>query len=183
MKPPSPQSPPQRRDSRAHHHRADSSGVTRRQYTPIGALATLQRNLLIYGLGGVIIPFIGIKPSTSSSPPSIRLIYEKSILRTPSRYHVHARARHRVLRLYPSSSGASHKSASTTRPTAASSSKKRNRARLKVTGTKLYRPKIFPSAPLRRRQRYDAANSSGSNLGPTSQKLTTPNQTASSLSH
>jgi len=27
----------------------------------IGALAMLQRNLLIYGLGGVIIPFIGIK--------------------------------------------------------------------------------------------------------------------------
>jgi len=27
----------------------------------IGALAILQRNLLIYGLGGVIIPFIGIK--------------------------------------------------------------------------------------------------------------------------
>jgi len=31
------------------------------KYTPIGALATLQRNLLIYGLGGVVIPFIGIK--------------------------------------------------------------------------------------------------------------------------
>src|SRR5882672_1005032 len=31
------------------------------KYTPIGALATLQRNLLIYGLGGIIIPFIGIK--------------------------------------------------------------------------------------------------------------------------
>jgi K+-transporting ATPase ATPase B chain len=31
------------------------------RYTPIGALATLQRNLLIYGLGGVIVPFIGIK--------------------------------------------------------------------------------------------------------------------------
>ncbi len=31
------------------------------KYTPIGAQATLQRNLLIYGLGGVIIPFIGIK--------------------------------------------------------------------------------------------------------------------------
>ena len=31
------------------------------KYTPIGALAMLQRNLLIYGLGGVIIPFIGIK--------------------------------------------------------------------------------------------------------------------------
>jgi K+-transporting ATPase ATPase B chain len=31
------------------------------KYTPIGALAMLQRNLLIYGLGGVIVPFIGIK--------------------------------------------------------------------------------------------------------------------------
>ncbi len=31
------------------------------QYKPIGASALLQRNLLIYGLGGVIIPFIGIK--------------------------------------------------------------------------------------------------------------------------
>src|SRR5689334_8971372 len=31
------------------------------KYTPIGALATLQRNLLIYGVGGVIIPFVGIK--------------------------------------------------------------------------------------------------------------------------
>jgi K+-transporting ATPase ATPase B chain len=30
-------------------------------YKPIGALAILQRNLLIYGLGGVVIPFIGIK--------------------------------------------------------------------------------------------------------------------------
>ena len=31
------------------------------KFRPIGALAILQRNLLIYGLGGVIIPFIGIK--------------------------------------------------------------------------------------------------------------------------
>ena len=30
-------------------------------YKPMGALAILQRNLLIYGLGGVIVPFIGIK--------------------------------------------------------------------------------------------------------------------------
>ncbi len=30
-------------------------------YKPMGALAILQRNLLIYGLGGVIIPFVGIK--------------------------------------------------------------------------------------------------------------------------
>jgi K+-transporting ATPase ATPase B chain len=30
-------------------------------YKPIGASAILKRNLLIYGLGGIIIPFIGIK--------------------------------------------------------------------------------------------------------------------------
>ncbi|HPW62945.1 MAG TPA: potassium-transporting ATPase subunit B, partial [Cyclobacteriaceae bacterium] len=30
-------------------------------YKPIGAGALLTRNLLIYGLGGVIVPFIGIK--------------------------------------------------------------------------------------------------------------------------
>jgi K+-transporting ATPase ATPase B chain len=31
------------------------------KFKPIGALAMLQRNLLIYGFGGVVIPFIGIK--------------------------------------------------------------------------------------------------------------------------
>ena len=31
------------------------------KYTPIGALRTLQRNLLIYGGGGVVVPFVGIK--------------------------------------------------------------------------------------------------------------------------
>jgi K+-transporting ATPase ATPase B chain len=31
------------------------------KYRPMGAAAVLRRNLLIYGLGGVIIPFIGIK--------------------------------------------------------------------------------------------------------------------------
>jgi len=30
-------------------------------YKPIGPLAMLRRNLLIYGLGGVIVPFLGIK--------------------------------------------------------------------------------------------------------------------------
>ena len=30
-------------------------------YRPIGAAALLRRNLLIYGLGGIIVPFIGIK--------------------------------------------------------------------------------------------------------------------------
>ena len=31
------------------------------QYRPVGAAALLRRNLLIYGLGGIILPFIGIK--------------------------------------------------------------------------------------------------------------------------
>jgi K+-transporting ATPase ATPase B chain len=31
------------------------------EYKPIGASALLRRNLFIYGLGGVVIPFIGIK--------------------------------------------------------------------------------------------------------------------------
>jgi len=30
-------------------------------YRPLGAEALLRRNLLIWGLGGVIVPFIGIK--------------------------------------------------------------------------------------------------------------------------
>ena len=30
-------------------------------YRPIGAAAILRRNLLIYGLGGIIVPFVGIK--------------------------------------------------------------------------------------------------------------------------
>jgi potassium-transporting ATPase ATP-binding subunit len=31
------------------------------RYRPLGADALLRRNLLIWGLGGVIVPFIGIK--------------------------------------------------------------------------------------------------------------------------
>jgi K+-transporting ATPase ATPase B chain len=30
-------------------------------YKPIGAAALLQRNLVVYGLGGVVVPFVGIK--------------------------------------------------------------------------------------------------------------------------
>ncbi len=31
------------------------------KFRPLGAAAVLRRNLLIYGLGGIIVPFIGIK--------------------------------------------------------------------------------------------------------------------------
>ena len=30
-------------------------------YRPLGAAAILRRNLLIYGVGGVVLPFLGIK--------------------------------------------------------------------------------------------------------------------------
>jgi potassium-transporting ATPase ATP-binding subunit len=31
------------------------------KYRPLGAAALLRRNLLVYGAGGVLVPFIGIK--------------------------------------------------------------------------------------------------------------------------
>ena len=31
------------------------------RYRPLGASALLRRNLLIYGVGGLIVPFVGIK--------------------------------------------------------------------------------------------------------------------------
>ena len=31
------------------------------RYRPVGAAALLRRNLLIYGVGGVVAPFVGIK--------------------------------------------------------------------------------------------------------------------------
>jgi K+-transporting ATPase ATPase B chain len=31
------------------------------KYRPLGAAVVLRRNLLIYGFGGIVIPFIGIK--------------------------------------------------------------------------------------------------------------------------
>jgi K+-transporting ATPase ATPase B chain len=31
------------------------------KYKPLGAAAVLRRNLIVYGIGGLIVPFIGIK--------------------------------------------------------------------------------------------------------------------------
>ena len=46
---------------RVDHHRADPAGAPRGPLPADSAAALLNRNLLIYGLGGLIVPFIGIK--------------------------------------------------------------------------------------------------------------------------
>ncbi len=45
----------------AHHRRPDPARPERRPYRPLGAAVLLRRNLLIYGLGGILVPFVGIK--------------------------------------------------------------------------------------------------------------------------
>ena len=44
------------------HRRPDPARAEGREATaPLGAAELLRRNLLIYGLGGIIVPFVGIK--------------------------------------------------------------------------------------------------------------------------
>ena len=45
-------------------------GVT---YRPVGAAALLRRNLLVYGLGGIIVPFVGIKLDRPRRRPPLHL--------------------------------------------------------------------------------------------------------------
>ena len=44
------------------------------KYRPVGAGALLRRNLLIYGLGGVIAPFIGIKLIDMAIDPLLAMV-------------------------------------------------------------------------------------------------------------
>jgi len=46
---------------RAHHRRPDTAGAAWREVSPMGAAILLRNNLLVYGVGGIVIPFIGIK--------------------------------------------------------------------------------------------------------------------------
>jgi K+-transporting ATPase ATPase B chain len=46
---------------RAHHHRAHPAGPARVRYRAVSAATLLRDNMLIYGVGGIIAPFIGIK--------------------------------------------------------------------------------------------------------------------------
>ena len=63
---------------RADHHRADSARAAGVKYRAVGAAALLRDNLLIYGLGGVIVPFIGIKLIDMVSS-LLGLIYVKAL--------------------------------------------------------------------------------------------------------
>ena len=46
---------------RARHHRADPARAARGEVPAVGAAAILRRNVFIYGVGGIIAPFICIK--------------------------------------------------------------------------------------------------------------------------
>ena len=46
---------------RAGHRRPDPAGAAGREFRAASAAAVLRRNLLIYGVGGIVAPFIGIK--------------------------------------------------------------------------------------------------------------------------
>ena len=46
---------------RADHRRAYPLALRGVTYRSVGAAALLSRNLLVYGLGGIVLPFIGIK--------------------------------------------------------------------------------------------------------------------------
>jgi len=46
---------------RADYHALIPLALRGVRYRPLGAAALLRRNLLVYGLGGIVVPFIGIK--------------------------------------------------------------------------------------------------------------------------
>ena len=50
---------------RADHRRLIPLALKGVEYRPVGAAALLRRNLLIYGLGGLVVPFFGIKAHRS----------------------------------------------------------------------------------------------------------------------
>ncbi len=60
---------------RADHHRAGAAGAAGREVPPAERRRLLRRNLLIYGLGGIIAPFPGIwadRPAARSAASGLR---------------------------------------------------------------------------------------------------------------
>ena len=94
------------------------------RYRPIGAAALLRRNLLVYGIGGILVPFVGIKAidmHRQRPRPGVRLSRSPHMLREirPAIVLMLALDRAHRAGLSAGSSPASRRRCSRTRPTAA----------------------------------------------------------------
>ena len=58
------------------------------RYRPIGATALLRRNMLIYGLGGLIVPFVGIKADRPRRPQPARSLSARGADDDRGRYKI-----------------------------------------------------------------------------------------------
>ena len=154
-------------------------------YRPVGAAVLLRRNLLIYGLGGLIAPFVGIKADRCHRlRPASRLKGYRHARASPPRRRpaavLHGADRHRL-----SAARHRHRASRDARPGKWQS---RSAAATCVVGSALIgqsftsdryfqgRPSAT-SAPDPKDETkivdapYNAGNSAGSNLGPLSKKL------------
>ena len=139
----------------------------------MSAEALLRRNLLIYGVGGLVVPFVGIK---------IIDVAITSLAIGLGRHHEHhtqslvaladdaghdRAARHRV-------SPRDHRLAQIAFPDKANGQLiERNGTVIgsRIIGQAFSSPGYFRSRPSAAGTGYDAANSAGTNLGPTNKKL------------
>ena len=173
------------------HRRADPAGAEGRRLPAVGAAALLRRNLLIYGLGGLVVPFIGIKAidlAVAALAPRLRRKPCCKICVPPS--CCSSLSRSSPASLYPlaiTGYRRAHDARSGAR--AAWSTRDGKVDRLGPDRPIVHRRALLPRPPVgdrRRRTRqdpsktvdapYNAATSAGSNLGPTTQEADRPRQ-------